>query len=127
MSLATEAIRDLDEALAEAGQEIRLQRLTGSQNIPFEVKCQAVVRGYAPEELVNGITQQDSMVILSPTEIDRKGWPGPQISIDPSNVDRRVPKKNDRVFINGKPRNVEAAVGIYITDVLVRIEMQVLG
>lgn len=127
MSDAADAIAALDEALADVGQDIRLQRLTGSQAIPFEVKCRAIVRGYAPDELINGITQQDSFVILGPTEIDRKGWPGPQSSADPSNVDRRIPRKLDRVFINGKPRNVEAAVGIYVDDTLVRIEMRVLG
>ncbi len=59
MSFSTDAVRQLDIALADddVGQDIRLQRLTGTQNIPFEVKCRAVVRGYAPEELVNGITQ----------------------------------------------------------------------
>ncbi len=117
----------LDRALAKVGQDIRLQRLTGTQSIPFEVTCRAVVRGYAPNELINGITQQDSFVILSPTEIDAKGWPGPQSSADPSNIDRRVPRKGDRAFINGKARNVEAATGLYVDDTLVRIEMRVLG
>lgn len=127
MSLAARAISALDSALARVGQDIRLQRLTGTQQIPFEVECRAVVRGYAPEELVGDITQQDSMVVLSPSEIERKGWPGPQSSSDPSTIDRRVPRKGDRAFINGKARNVEAAVGIYVADVLVRIEMRVLG
>lgn len=127
MSYAASALAKLDAALGKAGQDIRLQRLTGTQSIPFEVTCRAVVRGYAPEELINGITQQDSFVILSPTQIEAKGWPGPQISIDPSSVDRRIPRKGDRVFINGKPRNVEAATGLYVDDTLVRIEMRVLG
>lgn len=127
MSLAGRAITALDSALARVGQSIRLQRLTGTQQIPFEVECLAMVRGYSPDELVGGIAQQDSMVILSPSEIERKGWPGPQSSADPSNVDRRIPRKGDRVFINGKARNVEAAAGLYVADVLVRIEMRVLG
>lgn len=127
MSEASEHIAALDDALEEDGQEIRLQRLTGTQLIPFEVKLPAVVRGYAPEQLVGGITQQDSFVILSPTDIDRKGWPGPNSSATPTNQDRRVPRKGDKAVINGKVRNVEAAVGIYVADVLVRIEMRVLG
>ena len=32
-----------------------------------------------------------------------------------------------RSRVYGKPRNVEAAVGIYMADTLVRIEMRVLG
>lgn len=127
MSDAANLIAALDGGLASVGQEITLQRLTGTQLIPFSVKLQAIVRGYTPEELVGGITQQDSMVILSPTEIDRKGWPGPNGSATPTNQDRRVPRKGDKAIINGKTRNVEAAVGIYVADVLVRIEMRVLG
>lgn len=127
MSEASDAIAALDDALDDVGQEIRLQRLTGTQLIPFEVECQALVRGYTPQELVGGITQQDSFVILSPSEITRKGWPGPNSSATPTNQDRRVPRKGDKAVINGKTRNVEAAVGIYVADVLVRIEMRVLG
>lgn len=127
MSEATDAIAALDEALADVGQEIRLQRLTGTQLISFSVDLPAIVRGYTPEELVGGITQQDSFVILSPTEIERKGWPGANSSATPTNQDRRVPRKGDKAVINGKLRNVEAAVGIYVADVLVRIELRVLG
>ena len=127
MSEATDAIAALDEALTDVGQQITLQRLTGTQLIPFAVQLQALVRGYTPEELVGGITQQDSFVILSPTEIDRNGWPGANSSATPTNQDRRVPRKGDKAIINGKLRNVEAAVGIYVADVLVRIELRVLG
>ncbi len=127
MSEASEALLALDGALAEVGQTITLRRFTGTQKIPFNVECRAIVRGYSPEELVNGITQQDSMVILSPSEIERKGWPGPQSSADPSNVDRRIPRKSDAAVIAGAQRNVEAAVGIYVAGALVRIEMRVLG
>lgn len=125
MSGPAEAIAALDEALADVGQLITLRRTTGTQQIPFDVQVKAMVRGYSPEELIGGITQQDSMVILSPTDIDAKGWPGPATA--PTNEDRRVPRKNDKAIINGKLRNVEAGVGIYMADVLVRIEMRVLG
>lgn len=124
---AAEDLAALDEALADVGQTITLRRYTGTQKIPFNVECRAVVRGYQPEELVGGITQQDAMVILSPTEIEAKGWPGPNSSATPTNEDRRVPKKGDAAVINGKVRNVEAAAGIYVDNTLVRIEMRVLG
>lgn len=127
MSEAAQAIAELDSALALVGQDIRLQRLTGTQGIPFEVRCRAIVRGYTPEQLVGGITQQDSSVIMSPTEIERKGWPGPKSSADQQSGDRRIPRQGDRAFVNDKARNVEAAVGIYVADILVRIEMRVRG
>ncbi len=127
MSEAEDHIAALDEALADVGQEITLQRLTGTQLISFSVDLPAIVRGYTPAELVGGITQQDSFVILSPTWIDRKGWPGPNSSATPTTQDRRVPRKGDKAVINGKGRTVEASVGIYVADVLVRVELRVLG
>lgn len=126
MTEAEQDIADLDAALAADGETIELQRLLGTQLIPVKVTCRAFVRGYAPNELIGGITQQDSKVIISPTEITRAGWPGPQTPPF-TNQDRRVPKKNDRAIIAGKPRSVEASVGFYVGGILVRIEMRVLG
>jgi len=124
---AEQAIADLDASLATDGEEIELQRLAGTQQIAVKVKCRAFVRGYQASELVGGITQQDSRVIISPTEIDRMGWPGPDVASNPTSQDRRVPRKGDKAVIAGKVRNVEAAVGLYMADTLVRIEMRVLG
>lgn len=120
-------VADLDYALGLDGQWIFLRSITpGSANPPyFEVQCRASVRGYRAEELVGGITQQDSRVILSPTQIIEAGWPGP--ATVPTDQDRRIPKKGDKAVINGKVRNVESAVGIYVDDGLCRIEMRVLG
>lgn len=117
------AIASLDARLASVGQTVTLQRRVPNGS-PVEVACKAFVRGYRPEELVGGISQQDSFVILSQTEITAAGWPGagPTTTLDP-----RVPLKNDRVVINGRSRNIEAAVGISMADVLVRVEMQVKG
>ena len=124
------AISMLDRQLAAHGERVRLQRLTlgpAGIQVPFSVRCRAFVRGFEPEELVGGIKQTDSKVILSPTEIMRKAWPGPAIGQQPPGQDRRIPVKDDRVFIKGKPRNVDAATGIYLNGVLVRIEMRVIG
>lgn len=121
-----EAIADLDKALVEDGEDIRLQRLTLGPNglqIPFEVVCRAFVRGYQPQELVGGITQQDRKVILSPTQIIAAQWTSGRPAFD----DQRVPMKGNRVFVAGRPCNVEAAAGLYVAGELVRIEMQVRG
>lgn len=120
-----EAIADLNQALVEDGQPIRLQRLVnvGGSQMPTEVTCQAFVRGYQPQELVGGITQQDVKVIFSPTEIIAASWQSGR----PANEDTRVPMKGNRVFINGRARNVEAAAGLYMAGDLVRIEMQCRG
>ena len=124
---AEQAIADLDVALANDGERIELWRETGTQKIPFKVRCRAFVRGYSAQELIGGITQQDSKVILSPTEITRSGWPGPNSSATSTNQDRRMPRKGDAVVIAGRKRAVEAAGGSYVAGDLVRIELRVLG
>ena len=124
---AEQAIADLDAALAADGEWIELQRLTGTALIPFKVTCRAFVRGYTAQELIGGISQTDSKLILSPTEITRSGWPGPNSSATSTNQDRRMPRKGDAVIISGRKRAVETAGGIYLASELVRIEMRVLG
>lgn len=119
-----DCIADLDSQLAAYGETVELRRLTAGPNgvqIPFSVSCRAFVRGYKPAELVGGITQQDSKVILSPSEIIAAGWTSGRAA----NEDGRLPQKGNRAMIAGKARNVEAAVGIYVAGELVRIEMQV--
>lgn len=126
MSEAEAALADLDAALAEIGETVRLQRLTGTQQIPFEVECHAVVRGYAPAEVAGSIAEGDSKIIISPSEIIASGWPGPGV-VGATERDRRVPRRGDRIIIAGRARNIEAAAPFYVADVLVRIELQARG
>ncbi len=123
---AAATIARLNSSLANHGEDITIQRLTlapGGVQIPFGVECRALVRGYLPNELVGGITQQDAKVILSPTQIIAAQW----TSGRSANEDRRIPMKGNVAIIKGKPRKVEAADGIYVGDELARIEMRVLG
>lgn len=115
----TKEIDALDKSLARAGQTVTLRRLPTT-----DVICPASIRGYTPQELTSNITQQDSKVILSPTQINAAIWPGTQV---PTLPDIRIPSKNrgDLCEINGVFRTVQAGVGIYVQDVLVRIELQV--
>lgn len=128
MTEAEAAIRDLDAALAEVGEDIRLQRLTLGPNgtqIPFEVTCRAAVRQYQPSELTDGVIQGDSHIIISPTEIIKAQWPG--ATPQSSDVDKRVPRKGDRVIVQGRARAVEAAAPFYLGGELVRLELQCRG
>lgn len=124
-------IAELDKSLAEDGEDIILRRVVGATNQAFiDVTCRAFVRGYAANELIGGITQQDSKVILSPTQINAANWPGGQpVSNAQFQADPRIPSKNrgDKCVMGGRVRNVESATGIPIDGVLVRIEMRVLG
>lgn len=122
----TECIAMLDSQLAEHGEEITLQRLILGPNntqIPFSVVCRAFVRGYEPDQMIGGITQQHRRVILSPTQIIAKGWTGGR----PATEDTRVPKEGNKVLIEGKVHNVEAAGPKYVGGELVRIELSVKG
>ncbi len=121
------AIAALDRQLAAHGEDVELWHETGTQKIPFKVRCRAFVRGYTAQELVGGISQTDSKLVLSPTEIICAGWPGPNTSATPTNQDRRVPREGDYVVIAGRKRTIESAGGIYLGGELVRIEMRVLG
>lgn len=129
-------VRELDKSLAEDGEWIELQHLVGTQLIPVKCRCRAKVRNYDAKELIGGLTQDMSEVILSPTEIIAAGWPGPDVEIrNASGVvttamteqDRRVPRKNDKAKINGKVRNVETSKPTYVDDGLVRIVLVVAG
>jgi hypothetical protein len=117
-------IEALNRALKRAGQTITLRKVTGTTSQTFtDVVCRAVVRGYSPNELIGGIVQNDSFVILSPTEINTAVWPTAQ----GAGPDVRIPSRNrgDLVIINGRSRTVQAGIGYYVQDALVRIEMQV--
>lgn len=125
MSDAGRALTSLDHSLARVGQNIVLQRMSGAV-VGAQVTCRAIVRGYAPEQLVGGITQQDSHVILSPSEIVAADWKAFTVTGETS-LDQRIPIKGNKAVINGKTRNVEAAGGYYVNGELVRIEMRVAG
>lgn len=128
---AAQEIADLDRALALDGEDIVLRRVKGTtlatqQNV--DVTCRAFVRGFAPNELVGAITQQDSRVVLSPTQIDAADWPADEAD-STSLIDPRIPRKNrgDKCIIQGRLCSVEAAKGIWIDDTLIRIDMTVRG
>lgn len=121
-------IARLDAALARRGEDVVLRRNTlgpGNVAVPFLATVRGHVRGYKPAELTGTIIQGDSHVILSPTDIETAGWPGPTTGTVTG--DPRVPRKADAVIIQGTPRQVMAAEPIYLAGTLVRINLQVRG
>lgn len=109
-----EAIRMLDDAVKDHGQTITLRRVVPNA-ASIEATMRAAVRGYRPEQITDGITIGSSQVILSPTAL--KGTP----------FEADWPRKNDKVVINGRVRNVEAPDPAMIDDVLVRMNLVVAG
>jgi hypothetical protein len=119
-------ISALDRGLAARGEDVVLRRIGGSgaTATSVDVTCRAVVRGYRPEELVGGIAQGDSQVILSPSEIRSSGWPDPDGSPSGS---ASLPRKGDKLIVQGRMRTIEAAAPIQVAGELVRIDLQVRG
>ena len=101
----------LDRALARNGETITL-RLSRPPARPTEVQVRAFVRQHDPHELVGGVDQIESKIIISPSSL--AGWGGP-------------PRKNDKAIIDGRTRNVEVVNPIKVGDAVVRIELQVIG
>ena len=119
-------INALDRGLAARGEDVVLRRISGSgpSATSIDVVCRAVVRGYRPEELVGGIAQGDSQVILSPSEIRVSGWP--DLGGSPSGT-ASLPRKGDKLIVQGRMRTIEAVAPIQVAAELVRIDLQVRG
>lgn len=121
-----ELIADLDEGLREAGTSVKLIRYYGENRIPSEVDLQAVLRGYSANEIAGDIQQTDQMFIISPSEINLAGWPGYHNN-EPTAIDLRVPRKNDQILTDRGKLTVQEAEGIYVQEVLVRINGRARG
>lgn len=112
-----EVIAMLDRQIAEHGQTVAIERLVGTGPMATRqgggVQIAAHVRTLREDELISGMTQDDLMVIVSPTGL--AGW---QFG---------VPVKGDKVVIDGRPRNIELAQPIKIAGTLVRLNLKVKG
>lgn len=120
----------LDEALLAAGEDVILRRIvgTGASAVNVDVTVRASVRAFAPDELVGTLSQSDSNVIISPTQIMAAQWPGGQpVSGAIHQADPRVPKVGDKAIIQGRVRNITFVEPILVAGELVRIEMTVAG
>ena len=123
-------IASLDKSLLKDGEYVILQRMTSSagvQSVAASVTCRAHVRslgrGYAANELAGQTTQQDQIVILSPTEITAASW----TSGRHADEDTRIPMNGNRVVIGGRATTVQSAQAIRMANTVVRIELQVRG
>lgn len=129
MPTAEAEIAKLDRMLASRGEDVILQRITGTANQAVaSVTCRGFVRGYAPHELlaIPASTQADCHVVIGPTEILAAQWPGARIASsqvpDPS-----LPRQGDKLVIAGKPRTIQRVDARRVAGTLVRIDMQVAG
>jgi hypothetical protein len=109
------AVAALNRQLASKGEPVVLRRPLTTNPVTYQdVTVQAFVRGYKPQELIGGINQGDSIIILSPTQMVAAGWPIP-------------PKASDKAVYQGRTRNVQTCSPITIGSTAVRYELQVRG
>lgn len=126
-------IARLDASLARVGEDVVLRRNTlgpANAQIPFDATVRGHVRASTAEEIAAGFRTQDERLILSPTDLDRTGWPGPEVLAPgqlPSPEDRRVPVNGDIAVVAGRERRIESAKGIRVAGILVRIEARLVG
>lgn len=99
--------------IAREGQTVTLRRVvTGVA--PVVATCKAMVRGYRPGELVQGMVQGDRRIVVAATALSDAGWPVP-------------PKKGDQVEAAGKRLAVEAVESIYVRDEPAKYVIQARG
>jgi hypothetical protein len=83
--------------LAAHGEEITLRRINPSPTAATDKTVRARVTGYAPEELIGGITQADRKVILLAEDVETSGFPVPIKS-----------GSSDRVVVRGRQMMIAA-------------------
>jgi hypothetical protein len=118
MSTPSERIARLDASLDRAGQIVQIQRPGGTTditNFSATADCQAKVAGTGV-----GISE----VILSPTSlINAPNWP----EANPPQVgDPLLPRKTDKIFVNGLQRTIQNVYPRYTNGgVLIRVVLEV--
>lgn len=119
------AVASLNRQLRLHGQNATLRRYvgTGPSRTASDVTVRVRLDAYRPEELVGGVIQGDSRVILSPSQIIAAYWGGTLVD----GTDGRVPVKGDHLIVAGRARIVQAPMPFYMDGQLVRIELQVRG
>lgn len=122
-------IADLDDELREYGDDVILRRRIAGA--PHDVGCKAKITSYRlrDTEFVpnTAITQEDLIVIMSPSEIAAAGWPGSvPFEVSDMPIDSLI-RKGDKLVVRGIERNVEVVDPQRPGGTVVRFDMRVLG
>jgi hypothetical protein len=129
----SDLISALDNALAQAGEDIILVRYVGAapNQTDVRVTCRARVDAATVQQIAAGIPATELNIVMSPTQINNAQWPGGQIpALPPFNLDQRIPRAGttDKVLMRGQaPRAVTFADPKFIGGELVRINLRVSG
>ena len=133
----SDLIAALDDALGPvgsidgAGEDVTLRRPVGSgaNQIFVSVVCRAKVTAVTDKEISAGISQADLNFILSPTQINKRQWPGGQL---PQRglfaQDPRLPvAQKDQMICRGRVRTIAFVDAVFVGGELVRINGRMTG
>lgn len=125
METAATKIARLDRSIARTGETVTLRRLsadgsTGATSTVRELAdCPAHVRASAPQDLVEpGVTEH--RVILSATHLLAANIGSPPVAFG-------IPRRDDRIIIQGEDANIQEIAPIYYGGALVRVNLTCRG
>lgn len=126
-------LAQLDRRLAQRGELVDLRRISGTSNQTY-VQCRipAIIDPMTVQQLIGGITQQNFLIIISPTHILLQQWPGGYTppatgGIITSFTDPRLPRVNDKLFVRTAQKNIDQVAPIFDRGRCIRIELKVIG
>jgi hypothetical protein len=102
--------------MGRRGETVSIRRYSGTPREPDDVDIQAVVIGYAPNELIGTVMQGDRRAIILAEDLVAAQFPGPVTS-------------NDKLVVRGKELAIIAADDSTrrVAGVLIAYELQVRG
>lgn len=123
----------LDRQIRLHGEDVQLIHSTGSSTqSKTRVNLRGIVKTLGIQQLIAGITQTNYVVIISPTDLRRVGWPGaipvPAANVTPQpNVDPITPIVNDNMTFRGRLKTISKVDALYEGGEMVRIELSCIG
>jgi hypothetical protein len=124
-------IARLDRQLRLHGEPIQLVREALAVQ-RHRLNLRGIIKTYGSQQLVGSITQTNYLIIISPTDLKKKGWPGAIPATIPTGTvpgkDDSIPEKGtDVLWMRNAKKSISQVDAIYEGGEVVRIEMRVLG
>ena len=125
-------LQRLDRQMRLRGEKVQLIRTIGaSTQSRVRANIRGIVKTLGIAQLIGGITQTNYIVIISPTDLRRAGWPGANTATIPpgttSNKDGVIPPPSDAMVFRASQKAISRADAIYDGDECVRIELSCIG
>lgn len=128
----------LDRRMRLRGEPCELIRTVGTTTqTRNRVNARCIVKPLTVQQLVGGLTQQNYMIIMSPTDLHRGGWPGARgpATVAANNLpsgdrppkDLVMPTTADSIYFRGTPKAIQRVAPVYDNGECVRIELTVQG